>query len=215
MITGDMNIVDADLVIQYQVENPKEYLFNSENPERLLRVTAENATRQIVASENIDDLLTEKRSVIENMIKKSIEDNLKDYGVGIQLLCVSVHEIHPPLDVVPAFRSVINAKEDKERFIHGAEAEFNEKIPEVEAEATEMIEKSKAYLVEKPNYALGLSQRFTKQSKSHKNSPEVSEIRLYLETVENVLPDVNKYIIMAPGRRGVLDLRPLLKSARE
>lgn len=215
MITGDMNIVDADLVIQYQVENPKEYLFNSENPEKLIRVTAENATRQIVASENIDDLLTEKRSVIENMIKKSIEDNLKDYGVGIQLLCVSIHEIHPPLDVVPAFRSVINAKEDKERFIHEAEAEFNEKIPEVEAEATEMIEKSKAYLVEKPNYALGVSQRFTKQSKSHKKSPEVSGIRLYLETVENVLLDVNKYIIVAPGRRGVLDLRPLLKSVQE
>lgn len=215
MVTGDMNIVDADLVIQYQIEKPKEYLFKSELPEELVRSMGESAVRKIVASENIENLLTQKRADIENTIKTTLENYLKKYEMGVRILRVAIHEIHPPLDVVPAFRSVINAREDLERFIHEAEAEYNEKVPEAQADAIQMIEESRAYLIEKPNYALGKGQRFTDQYKIFRRSPEVNKTRLYLETVEDVLQDVDKYIIISPTRGSILDLRTMFKQSKE
>jgi membrane protease subunit HflK len=207
MITGDMNVLEVDLVIQFQINDLKEYLHTSQTPDDLLKNMGESAVRNIMASENIENLLTEKRTDTERKIQTTLEGYLEKYALGIKVLNVSIHNIHPPSDVVPIFRSVINAKEDLERFIHEAEAEYSEKVIEAEETAIQMRKEANAYSTERTNHASGEGQRFVHQSNAMRYSRSVNETRIYLEAVEDILKDRDKYIITSPTQGSVLDLR--------
>lgn len=207
MLTGDQNIVDVWLVVQYRVKEMVDYLFMVDAPEILIRGASEAAIRYLIAKEDIDILLTRKRHRIEEEIKMILQGFLDIYGFGIEVTDVVIPVIHPPIEVVPAFRSVASASEDKDRYKREAESYYNRIVPQARADATRVIEEAKAYKVTKINRADGEAKRFLKKLEPYKDSRDITKTRVYLETMEKVLPGINKFILPPGTSKDILDLR--------
>ncbi|MBW2122323.1 MAG: FtsH protease activity modulator HflK [Deltaproteobacteria bacterium] len=208
MLTGDQNIVDVWMVVQYRIRNMVDYLFRVDAPETLIKGACEAAVRYLVARQDIDMLLTSRRHWIEQEIERTLQGFLDRYGVGVEIINVAVPAIHPPIEVVPAFRSVASASEDKERYIREAESYFNRIVPRARADAARTLEEAKAYEIAKVNRAEGEAMRFLEQLGQYRAAKDISTTRIYLETMEKVLPGTNKFILIPGGSTDVLDLRP-------
>jgi len=207
MLTGDQNIVDVWLVVHYRVRNVVDFLFRVDEPKNLIKGASEAAVRYIVAKEDIDILLTKKRHWIEEKIKKTLEDLLERYGIGVEVTEVAILAVHPPIEVVPAFRSVASASEDKERYAREAESYFNRIVPRARADAARVIEEARAYQMVKTNRARGESDRFLQRLDQYRAAKEITMIRIYLETMEQVLPGIKKFILPPGSSQDILDLR--------
>lgn len=207
MLTGDQNIVDVDLVIQYKIKNMVDYLLSVDAPYDLLRGASEAAVRYIIAKEDIETLLTEKRPLIESEIKRTLQGYLDNYVLGIEVLQVGISEVHPPIEIVPAFRSVANARQDKERSIREAESYLNEVVPLARAEAAKVVEEARAYKISKVDSSEGEAERFLKKLEQYENAEAITLRRIYLETMENVLSGTNKFILRPTESKDILDLR--------
>ncbi|MBL7203721.1 MAG: FtsH protease activity modulator HflK, partial [Desulfobacteraceae bacterium] len=140
MLTGDQNILDVWLVVQYRIRDMVSYLFKVDSPQILLKGVSEAAVRYLIAKEGLDNLLTKKRHWVEDEIRKTLQGFLDTYGFGIQVTNVAIPVIHPPIEVVPAFRSVASASEDKERYKREAESYFNRIVPRARADASRVLE---------------------------------------------------------------------------
>jgi membrane protease subunit HflK len=208
MLTGDQNIVDVWLVVQYRVKQMVDYLFVVDAPEILIKGASEAVIRYLIAKEDIDILLTRKRHWIEEEIKTNLQGLLDTYGFGIEVADVVIPVIHPPIEVVPAFRSVASAHEDKDRYKREAESYYNRIVPQARADATRVIEEAKAYKVVKINRADGEAKRFLKKLEPYQGSRDITKTRVYLETMEKVLPGINKFILTPGTSKDILDLRP-------
>ena len=208
MLTGDQNIVDIWLVVQYRIRNMADYLFKFDTPQILMRGASEAAIRYLIAKEEIDLLLTEKRHLIEEEIKKTLESFFDRYGFSIEIMKTTITSIHPPIEVVPAFRSVASASEDKERYAKEAESYFNRIVPRAKGDASRIIEEARAYKIAKLNRAKGEAERFLKKLEPYKSAKEISQTRIYLETMEKVLPGTTKFILNPGASKDILDLRP-------
>jgi membrane protease subunit HflK len=174
----------------------------------LIKGASEAAIRYLIAKEDIDILLTRKRQWIEKQMKVTLQGFLDIYGFGMEVTNVLIPMIHPPIEVVPAFRSVASANEDKDRYKKEAESYYNRIVPRARADATRVIEEAKAYQVAKINRAYGEAQRFLKRLERYNSSKDITEARIYLETMEKVLPGINKFILTPGTSKGILDLRP-------
>ena len=208
MLTGDQNIVDAWLVVQYRIRDMVDYLFRVDAPQILMKGASEAAVRYLIAKEDIDVLLTKKRHWIEEEIKKTLQGFLDRYGFGIEVTKVAITLIQPPIEVVPAFRSVASASEDKERYIREAESYFNRIVPRARADASRALEEARAYRIVKVNRAKGEAKRFLEQLEQYSAARDISMTRIYLETMERVLPGINKFILSPGASKDILDLRP-------
>ncbi|MGD8983214.1 MAG: FtsH protease activity modulator HflK [Desulfobacteraceae bacterium] len=208
MLTGDQNIVDVWLVIQYRVKEMVDYLFKVDAPENLIKGGSEATIRYIIAKEDIDILLTRKRHWIEEETKKILQGFLDTYGFGIEVTNVVIPVIHPPIEVVPAFRAVASASEDKDRYKREAESYYNRIVPQARADAARIIEEAKAYKVVKINRADGEANRFLMKLEAYESSRDITKTRVYLETMEKVLPGINKFILTPGTSKDILDLRP-------
>jgi membrane protease subunit HflK len=207
MLTGDQNIVDVWLVVQYRIKDMVNYLFRVDEPEILMKGASEATVRYLIAKEDIDILLTKRRHWIEEEIKKTLKGFLDRYGFGIEVTKVSIPVIHPPIEVVPAFRSVASASEDKERYTREAESYFNRIVPQARADAARVLEEARAYKIAKVNRAKGEAKRFLKKLERYKAARDITETRIYLETMEKVLPGINKFILTPGTSKDILDLR--------
>ncbi len=207
MLTGDQNIVDVWLVVQYRIKDMVNYLFKVDAPEILMKGASEATVRYLIAKEDIDILLTKRRHWIEEEIKKTLKGFLDRYGFGIEVTKVAIPVIHPPIEVVPAFRSVASASEDKERYTKEAESYFNRIVPQARADAARMLEEARAYKIAKINRAKGEAKRFLKKLEPYKAARDITETRIYLETMEKVLPGTNKFILTPGASKDILDLR--------
>ena len=210
MLTGDQNIVDVWLVVQYRIRDMVDYLFRVDEPEILMKGASEAAVRFLIAKEDIDILLTRKRHWIEEEIKKTLQGFLDKYDFGIEVTKVAIPVIHPPIEVVPIFRSVASASEDKERYVREAESYFNRIVPRARADAARILEEARAYRIAKVNRAKGEARRFSEQLDQFRASRDISMTRIYLETMENVLPGINKFILTPGASNDILDLRPYI-----
>ena len=208
MLTGDQNIVDVWLVVQYRIRDMVDYLFRVDAPQILMKGASEAAVRYLVAKEDIDVLLTKKRHWIEEEIKKTFQGFLDRYGFGIEVTKVAIIVIQPPIEVVPAFRSVASASEDKERYIREAESYFNRIVPRARADASRALEEARAYRIVKVNRAKGEAKRFLEQLDQYRAAKDISMTRIYLETMEKVLSGINKFILSPGASKDILDLRP-------
>jgi len=210
MLTGDQNIVDVWLVVQYRIRDMVDYLLRVDDPRILMRGVSEAAVRYLIAKEDIDTLLTSKRHWIEIEVKKTLQEFLDIYDFGIEVTKVAIPVIHPPIEVVPVFRSITSASEDKERYIREAESYLNRIVPLARADAATTLEKARAYRIAKVNRAKGEARRFAEQLDQFRHSRDISMTRIYLETMENVLPGINKFILTPGASNDVLDLRPYI-----
>ncbi|HWP90771.1 MAG TPA: FtsH protease activity modulator HflK [Thermodesulfobacteriota bacterium] len=195
MLTGDLNIVSSEFIVQYRIKNAEEYLFNAKDVETVLRDAAEAAKRQVVGDKEIDYVLTVGKAEVQAEVGILLQKIMDSYEAGIHIVAVQLQDVEPPKPVIGAFKDVASAKEDKDKFINQAEAYRNEVIPRAQGEAQKLLNEAQAYKEEKINRAKGEADRFTKILEESKKAEDVTRKRLYLETMESVLSGMDKFII--------------------
>jgi membrane protease subunit HflK len=208
MLTGDENIVDIDLVVQYHIIEAKNYLFNVRNQPQAVHDVAETALRGIIGNRPIDDVLTTGKAEIQIQVKEAMQLLLDKYESGIQILNTQLKNVSPPKAVDFAFKDVQSAKEDKDRLINEAKGYSNSVIPEARGKAAQIIAKAEGYREEVINKAQGDAHRFLAQYKEYRKAPQVTKKRIYLETMEEIYPGMKK-VITSGNKSGVLPILPL------
>ena len=210
MITGDENIVDAQLLVQYNVKDIELFLFRVIDPTGLtIRDATESALRQIVGSRNIDDVLTTQKEQVQSETKLLLQKLLDDYETGIRILEVKLQSVLPPEQVSDAFDDVVRAKEDKEKIINLADAYEEDIIPKARGEAQMLLQEAEAFKAQRVNLATGQASRFLSILEEYQKAPRVTRQRLYLEAMEEILPNITKYIIAEESGGNLLELLPL------
>lgn len=187
MLTGDENIVNLDVIVQYRIDDIVKYLYNIQGVVPTIKKVAESSMREIVGQEKIDYILTVGKDQIQIKALEMIQEILRSYNAGIQIVAVQLQNVNPPDEVVAAFRDVASAREDKSRFINEAKSYFNEIIPEARGKAAAMVLDAEAYREEKVTKAEGDAERFNVVLKNYEKAPELTRKRLYLEKMKEVI----------------------------
>ena len=210
MLTGDENIVDVHLFIQYLVQDPVKFLFRAREPERALHASAEVALRVAVGENTIDHTMTEGRVEVQDRVKRHLQELLGLYGTGLLVTEARLLVVDPPKEVREAFHDVVRAWEDRERLIKEAEGYLEDLLPKARGEAAQMVRAAEAYREQRLIRAQGDATRFLKVLDEYRKAEAVTRERLYLETMDRVLPKAEKFILDGGGDRGgVLPLLPL------
>lgn len=171
MLTGDENIVDVQFIVQYRIKDAYSYLFNISNPFKTVKDAAEAAMRAVIGNNQINAVLTTEKFIIQNKTQKLLQQVLDSYHTGIQVVAVKLQDVHPPKEVLDAFKDVASAKEDKSRLINQAMAYRNEIIPKARGQAAEIVNKAEAYKETKIMMAQGEANRFLKMLEEYKKKP--------------------------------------------
>ena len=210
MITGDENIVDIDFVVFWRIADAGDFLFNLQDPAETVKMAAESAMRDAIGKRPIQVALTEGRQLIESTVQEDLQSLLTEYGAGVSVRQVQLLAVDPPKQVIDAFNEVQRARQDKDRLKNEAETFRNDVVPRARGEAAQMIEEADAFRQEVTNRAIGDADRFESVYKAYSAAKEVTQKRIYLETMEEVLGNVNKIIIdSADGGSGVVPYLPL------
>ena len=195
MLTGDENIVDAELIVQYKIKDPIDYLFNFIGPELTLREASEASLRTVIGRHNIDEALTSGKLMIQEETKELLQIILDKYETGVIVVAVQLQDVSPPKQVIDAFKDVASAKEDKNRMINEAEGYRNDVIPKARGQAQAMIRESEGFRESRIKRAEGDVAKFKAIVKEYAKAKEVTKERLYLEAMEEILPGKDKYIV--------------------
>jgi len=206
MLTGDENIVDAEMIVQYKIKDPVKYLFNIVEPELTVREAAEASLRTVVGRNKIDETLTTGKFTIQEETKEQVQFILDKYESGIHIVAVQLQDVSPPKEVIGAFKDVASAKEDKNRMINQAEGYRNDVIPKARGEAEAMIRDAEGFKESRIKRAEGDATKFTTILKEYNKAKSITEKRLYLETMEKVLPGIDKIIIPDKESGNMLNL---------
>ena len=206
MLTGDENIVDAEMIVQYKIKDPVKYLFNIVEPELTVREAAEASLRTVVGRNKIDETLTTGKFTIQEETKEQVQSILDKYESGIHIVAVQLQDVSPPKEVIGAFKDVASAKEDKNRMINQAEGYRNDVIPKARGEAEAMIRDAEGFRESRIKRAEGDATKFTTILKEYKKAKSITEKRLYLETMEKVLPGIDKIIVPDKESGNMLNL---------
>ncbi|MHC4351986.1 MAG: FtsH protease activity modulator HflK [Planctomycetota bacterium] len=212
MLTGDEQIIDAQIIVQYKIKDPSDYLFNVrglEGPQGTIKDAAEVALRQVVGQRPIDDVLITEKLQVEIDITTLLQEIVNGYESGIQIKEVKLQTVQPPKEVASSFSDVVSAKEDKDKLIQEAEGYKEDLIPKARGEARSMVLAAEAYREEKVTRAEGDVEKFLAVLAEYEKAKEVTRKRLYLEAMEKVLPGIRKFIIDSETGDGVLKLLPL------
>ena len=195
MLTGDENIVDAEMIVQYKLKDPEAYLFNFVSPILTVREASEASLRTIVGRHGIDEALTSGKLMIQEQTKTLLQSILDKYNTGILVVAVQLQDVSPPKSVIAAFKDVASAKEDKNRLINEAEGYRNDVIPKARGEAQAMIREAEGFREARIKRSEGDVAKFKAMLKEYKKAKSITKKRLYLEAMEEILPGIDKYII--------------------
>ena len=219
MITGDLNIVDIKLVVQYRVHDLRKFIFEVDDPGDTLRgidpgrpegttlkEATEAALRQVVGQRAIDDLITVGRESVQEETRQLLQDILDNYDAGIQILEVRLQSVLPPNEVRDAFDDVVRARVDQESIINQANSYKEEQIPKALGQEAHVVQAAEAFKATAIARAEGEAKRFLTVYSEYQKSPNVTRQRLYLEAMERILPDITKIIIDENAGGGLLQL---------
>ena len=211
MLTGDENIVDIEFAVLWQIKDVFKYAFDVRNPEENVRAAAEAAMREVIGRSNLQYAQTEGRSRIEQDSKDLLQRILDEYGLGVRISNVQLLRVDPPQEVIAAFRDVQAARADKEKSINEANTYRNQVLPRAKGEAESIIQRGEAYKAEIIARASGDAQRFDQVYDQWAKAKDITTERLYLDTMEEVLRNVNKVMIdkNSSGAGGVVPYLPL------
>jgi HflK protein len=205
MLAGDQNMMEVNAVVHYRLARPDEFLLRQLDGENTVRAAAEGALAAVATTTSLDDILTTARRLVESRVKSELQARLDRYRVGVEVLHVQLLDVHPSVEVVDAFREVSGAYEEKNRMINEAEGYRNEQIALARGNAKALIAGADGYSIGKKNRADGDANRFVRREEGYRLSPGLTETRLYLETMEQVLPGKKKMIVdSSNGRRHLL-----------
>jgi membrane protease subunit HflK len=209
MLTADENIIDVAFVVYWRIRDVQMYLFSIRDPENTVTVVAESAMREVVGQSDLQPILTRARQEIEQAVRELMQDVLDRYHAGIRIDQVRLQRIDPPAQVIDAFRDVQAAATDKEKLQNDALAYASRIVPEARGVAERTLETAKGFRQQAIAEAEGQTARFLKIQQEYEKSPEVTRMRLYLETMERVLAETEKTIIdRRAGAVPFLWLRP-------
>ena len=206
MLTGDENIVDAEMIVQYKIKDPVAYLFKIVEPELTVREAAEASLRTVVGRNKIDETLTTGKFQIQEGTKTQLQLILDKYESGIHVVAVQLQDVSPPKEVIGAFKDVASAKEDKNRMVNQAEGYRNDIIPKARGEAEAMIRDAEGFRESRIKRSEGDAAKFTTILKEYRKAKNITQKRLYLETMERVLPGIEKIIIPDKDSGNMLNL---------
>ncbi|MDP6367840.1 MAG: FtsH protease activity modulator HflK, partial [Nitrospinota bacterium] len=210
MLTGDENMVDVDLIVQYRIVNATDFLFKVRNTEATVRLAAEAAIRQVIGSKPIDEALTTGKGVIQQETMGAIQGILDSYSSGLRVVAVQLQDVTPPKEVIQSFKDVASAREDRNRLVNEAQGYRNQVIPETRGKVAEVIQLAEAYRQTKIRQARGDANRFLATLVEYRKAPQITRKRLYLEMMQEVLPTMDKIILKSQGPgSGVLPILPL------
>ena len=209
MLTGDENIVDINYSVFWVIKDAQKFLFNIQSPVETVKATSETAMREVIAKSRIQSILTEGRSKIEVEVQSIMQTILDEYGSGIQITQVQTQQADPPSQVIDAFRDVQAARADRERSKNEAEAYANDIIPRARGEAEQILQQAEAYKKQVVAAAEGEASRFLAIYNEYKSAKQVTQERMYLETMEKVLANIDKVIIDKKAGSGVVPYLPL------
>jgi membrane protease subunit HflK len=214
MQTSDNNIIRLSFAVQYKIKDAFAARYRVRQPVPVLRDAAQAAIREVIGTMTIDGVLSEQRGEVKLETQAKLQDILDSYDSGLEIQDVQLQEVQPPAEVRAAFDDVIGATQDASRAVNEAEGYQNEVIPHARAEAAEIQASAEAYRASKVAEATGASVRFTAIAAEYRKAPDVTRRRLYLETMESILADVDKVIIES-GTTQVLPYLPLGRGQRE
>jgi HflK protein len=205
MLAGDQNMMEVNAVVQYRLSKPDEFLLRQMDGEATVRAAAQSALTSVATTTSLDDILTTGRKQIEGRVKQECQARLDRYAAGVEILHVQLLDVHPSIEVVDAFRAVSGAYEEKSRLINEAEGYRNEQVALARGNAQALVLNAKGYSTGKVNRADGDAARFNLREASYNLNPALTDFRLYLETMEQMLPGRKKIIIdSSRGRRHLL-----------
>jgi len=215
MLTGDLNVAVVEWIVQYRIKDPRLYLFHLRNVQQTFRDMSEAAMRQVVGDHSVDEVLTIGREQIAQEAKDELQRLCTRYENGIEVQQLLLQDVNPPDPVKPAFNEVNQAIQEKERAINESWAEYNKAVPRAKGEAEQAVRAAEGYALERVNNAEGDAKRFDALYEEYRKAPQVTRKRLYLETMQELLPRVGKKVILDEKARGVLQLLQLDGEPRE
>ncbi|MDZ7803981.1 FtsH protease activity modulator HflK [Thiohalophilus sp.] len=213
MLTGDLNMIDVEWVVQYRIDDPIKFLYRMREPTRTLRDISESVMRRIVGNMLGSEVLTIGRVEIQKKAGDEIQEILNQYDAGIRISTVEMQDVVPPPAVQPAFNEVNEARQERERMINEAQKRVNQEIPNAKGAALRTVAEAKGYATERVNRADGESARFSAVLREYQQAPEVTRSRLYLETLNEILPSIGQILVVQDGQVGPLPLLDVNRKA--
>jgi membrane protease subunit HflK len=215
MVTGDLNAVLVEWVVQYRIEDPRQYLFETRNPDETLRDLSEAAMREVVGDRTVDEVITVGRQDIEIEALARMQELSNRYHLGIRVDQVQLKNVNPPGQVQASFNEVNKAQQDRENAINVANGEYNKVIPKAKGQADETVRAAEGYRFKRVNEAEGDVSAFSAVLQQYIKAPEITRTRLYLETMGEVLPQTGQKIIIDDSLRQLLPILPLSTKSGE
>lgn len=209
MVTGDLNAALVEWVVQYRIDDPKEYLFDVRNPGRTLRDLSEAAMREVIGDRTVDEVITIGRQDIEISALTRMQELAKRYKLGVRVDQVQLKNVNPPREVQASFNEVNKAQQDRENAINIANGNYNEAVPKAKGEADQTIRAAEGYRFKRVNEAEGDVASFNAMLGQYIKAPEITRTRLYLETMGDVLPEMGPKIIIDDSMKQLLPILPL------
>jgi len=209
MVTGDLNAALVEWVVQYRIEDPRQYLFDVRNPGETLRDLSEAAMREVIGDRTVDELITIGRQDIEIEALARMQDLAKRYNLGIRVDQVQLKNVNPPSQVQASFNEVNKAQQDRENAINIANGDYNKAVPKAKGEADQTIRGAEGYRFKRVNEAEGDVAAFSAVLQEYVKAPEITRTRLYLETMSEILPQMGQKIIVDESLRQLLPILPL------
>jgi membrane protease subunit HflK len=204
MLTGDLNVIDVDWIVQYRIRDPEKFLFRIREPVETIRDVSEAVMRRVVGNRLGSDVLTVGREAVEEEVRAEMQKILTTYEVGVRISAVKLQDVTPPDPVKPAFNEVNESRQDKERRINQAQEKRNQEIPKARGEAGRTIAEAEGFALERVNRAKGEATRFNAILAEYQRAPEVTRKRLYLEAVTKILPEAKALYIVDADQKALI-----------
>jgi len=206
MVTGDLNAALVEWVVQYRISDPVKFLFEVREPSETLRYVSESVMREVVGDRTVDEVITIGRQEIENEALTKMQALSTKYAMGISIDQVQLKNINPPIPVQESFNEVNQAQQEKEKLINEARRDYNKVIPLAEGEKDQRIREADGYRLKRINEAEGDVARFSALLAEYSKAPEVTRRRIYIETLQDVMPGIRSKIIIDEQARSILPL---------
>ncbi|MBU1701113.1 MAG: FtsH protease activity modulator HflK [Candidatus Eisenbacteria bacterium] len=204
-ITGDENLIDTDIVVQYRISGLREYLFGTKSPDDVLQQAVRTALLETASKMKVDDILTSGKTLIQNEVRIKTQDWLKKYGTGITVVAVTLQSVDPPVEAAAAFRRVSDARAESAQSINNAESQRERKLSLARAESAQMIAAAEVEAENRFSAAVGAAQWFGPLLQQNRDAPLQTRVELYRKVMEDVLSKA-EMIILAPGESPRIDV---------
>ncbi|MBN1559432.1 FtsH protease activity modulator HflK [candidate division KSB1 bacterium] len=215
MLTGDLNAALVEWIVQYRIKDAVAYLFQVRNVEKTIRYVSESIVRQVVGDNSVDEVITVRRQDIAPEVKDLMQKLLDEYETGIDIVTVNLQDVNPPEKVQPAFNEVNEAEQEKERIVNEALQAYNSAIPKAKGEAEQQILEAEGYATNRVNRAIGDAEKFMAVWREYNKAQDVTRRRLYLEMMQDVLPQSDKKYIVDEDLKSFLPLLQLGKGGAQ